>query len=173
MNFSPLFYRNFANVSTEFKFPKPMITSKMIPIAQGAGLLISCLSKNPLVIYQDGKFIIPGVEKDPLLPMKPIQKLQVMTESNGILILGHGERCLEFAKLDFEEDCLINRTCQKSSPVPYSVNHQEAKQKRSVINFEFKKLHFTANDHLVGVGENQVDFWDVQKQHRLAAMVSI
>ena len=119
-----IFIRKFGEVSVEFKFPKPIITSKMISIQEGDALLISCLSKNPLVLYKDRKLIIPAVEKNPLLPMKPIQKLQTMTESKGILVLGHGERCLEFAKLDFEDDFLIHRTCQKSSQVSYSVREK-------------------------------------------------
>ncbi len=95
----------------------------MMPIEQGDSLLISCLSKNPLLIYKQRKLIIPAIEKNPMLPMKPIQKLQTMAESKNLLVLGHGERCLEFAKMDFEDDFVIRRLSQKSSSVAYSVRN--------------------------------------------------
>lgn len=117
--------RKFGNVSVEFKFPKPIITSKMIPLSQENGLLISCVNnKTPLVVYKDGKMATPLLGKNPILPMKPIQRLQSMAESDGVLVLGHGERCLEFGRIRLEEDVIeICRNNQKLGQVSYSVRN--------------------------------------------------
>lgn len=106
----------------------------MISLSDGQGYLVGCLDKQPLMLFQDNAMIIPAIEKNSVLPMKPIQRLSSVAEQNGIIALAHGNRCLEFAKLKrSQEGPSIQRIYQATS-IAYEV-----------VLFEMFLLYFCRN----------------------------
>lgn len=93
----------------------------MTHLSDGKGFLVGCLGKQPLMLFQSKTLIVPEIEQNAMLPMKPIQRLSSLAEQNGIITMAHGNRCLEFAKLKWSEDGPSVQRIYQTSSIAYDV----------------------------------------------------
>lgn len=84
---------------------------------------MSFLKGDPLVLVKDYKLIRPIYEKNDIIPLKPIQRLNSLSESNGSLVISHGDHSLEFGRISAGEEgrFQISRFCQKTTEKSYKV----------------------------------------------------
>ncbi len=88
--------------------------------------MVSCLKADPLIFVNKYKLIRPDYQKNDLIPMKPIQRLNSLAEKSGFLALSHGDHSLEFGRVSAGEEggFLISRFCQKTIEKPYRVQYK-------------------------------------------------